>query len=544
MWDTMKKMKLRTFASARAVNKCKLGDKILELKEERALLTRFLLIQRARPEFMELSKAIGEFEFTAIPRSLFSAEGLMLIPTNKSALMNVTEVAADSQNGGIESAETEQVVFKVVIIDAMVEVQSLKKDEGIKNIGQLAERFCQQIEKKLREANEGRILFDRYIQDSLKEQTRKKRAKGIDPIKFHVKESMDIRRINMKTLLSDTDTKEQLTILFKDTLLKKFRDSEMRIICVAGTTASSNHPGLLRDDMREHDHEEADTLIPLHCLNAATCYPGCSIVVHSVDTDVYVLLLEIYDSLSTSQLHMIVGRGKSQRIIDIGRCYEVLGTAKAKALLGLHAFTGADWGGKFSGISKRKWVQNFLLLRDDDPIITALTDLGASLDSPPCQDIESIERFVCSVYCKTSKSQSLKELRWELFCKGKEAEKLPPTQATLIPHVSRANYVCHCWKNCRRSMQALPTPEGHGWLSENDNCVPVLCLKKPAPNEMLELIKCGCKSDCATGHCSCRKNNLKCTPACSCEDCSNQECQSYFDDNDIDYDSDNSTDSD
>ena len=160
----------------------------------------------------------------------------------------------------------------------------------------------------------------------------------------------------MNTLLSHTDTKEQLMILFKDALLKKFKDSEKRIICVAGTTASSNQPGLLRDDMREHDHEEAGTLIPLHCLNAARCYPSCSIVVHSVDTDVYVLLIEIYDSLCTSKLHMIAGKGKSQRTIDIGRCYEVRGTAKAKALLGLHAFTGADWGGKFSGISKRKWV--------------------------------------------------------------------------------------------------------------------------------------------------------------------------------------------
>ena len=61
---------------------------------------------------------------------------------------------------------------------------------------------------------------------------------------------MDIRKISMKTLLSDTDTKGQLTILFKDALLKRFKDSEKRIICVAGTLASSNQPGLLRDAER------------------------------------------------------------------------------------------------------------------------------------------------------------------------------------------------------------------------------------------------------------------------------------------------------
>eukprot|EP00795_Rhopilema_esculentum_P016886 gene16886-8363_t len=71
----------------------------------------------------------------------------------------------------------------------------------------------------------------------------------------------------------------------------------------------------------------------------------------------------------------------------------------------------------------------FLLLKDDDPTITALADLGVSLDSPPCQDIQNLERFACAVYCKVLKSESLKELRWELFCRGKEGEKLPLTHA-------------------------------------------------------------------------------------------------------------------
>ncbi len=92
---------------------------------------------------------------------------------------------------------------------------------------------------------------------------------------------------------------------------------------------------------------------------------------------------------------MIAGKGKCQRTIDIARCNEVLSTTKANALLGLHAFT--VWGGKFSGISKRKWTQNFLLLKDDNPVITPLTDLGVFQDSPPCQDFESLERFACSV---------------------------------------------------------------------------------------------------------------------------------------------------
>ena len=43
MWDTMKKIELRTFPSSTTSNKCKLGDEFLEMKEERALLLSFFL---------------------------------------------------------------------------------------------------------------------------------------------------------------------------------------------------------------------------------------------------------------------------------------------------------------------------------------------------------------------------------------------------------------------------------------------------------------------------------------------------------------------
>ena len=31
-----------------------------------------------------------------------------------------------------------------------------------------------------------------------------------------------------------------------------------------------------------------------------------------------------------------------------------LGRKKSEAVLGLHAFTGGDWGGKFSGVTKER----------------------------------------------------------------------------------------------------------------------------------------------------------------------------------------------
>ena len=48
---------------------------------------------------------------------------------------------------------------------------------------------------------------------------------------------------------------------------------------------------------------------------------------------------------------------------------------KSEAVLGLHAFTGGDWGGKFSGVTKERWTQRFLELDEGSDVITALQKL-------------------------------------------------------------------------------------------------------------------------------------------------------------------------
>ena len=68
--------------------------------------------------------------------------------------------------------------------------------------------------------------------------------------------------------------------------------------------------------------------------------------------------------------------------------------------------------------------------------------------------------------------------------------------------------------------QSSPLTES-GW-NEDDGTMPPLCLSPPAP-EVLELLKCGCKTGCYNA-CSCRKNKLLCTALCKAyEDC----CTNY-----------------
>ena len=58
VWDKMSKKKLKTFKSANAMAKIRIGDKLVKIKEERGLLQRFIVISRSRPE-LDLKECIG-----------------------------------------------------------------------------------------------------------------------------------------------------------------------------------------------------------------------------------------------------------------------------------------------------------------------------------------------------------------------------------------------------------------------------------------------------------------------------------------------------
>ena len=55
----------------------------------------------------------------------------------------------------------------------------------------------------------------------------------------------------------------------------------------------------------------------------------------------------------------------------------------------------------------------------------------------------------------------------------------------------------------------------------------------PAPMVMIELSVCGCKSECSTNRCKCRKNGLPCMDTCKCKGCENTGDDNDADGNDL-----------
>ena len=137
--------------------------------------------------------------------------------------------------------------------------------------------------------NEGRVVFDRYLESSLKNKTRQKRSTTSVEFKIHVQPEMSLA-MSIKDFLSSSKSKSMLVTLFVNGLLARFSSNTAIKLVVA-------YDNKIRslDCEEEHTHEEADTLIPNQVLRSIDGHLSQEICVSSPDTDhdVLVLLLDL-----------------------------------------------------------------------------------------------------------------------------------------------------------------------------------------------------------------------------------------------------------
>ena len=94
-------------------------------------------------------------------------------------------------------------------------------------------------------------------------------------------------------------------------------------------------------------------------------------------------------------------------------------------------------------------------------------------------------------------------------------------------HGLRVHYQVIEWKMLDGSL--VLDPREWGWKKDGDHLVPIPTTKEVAPENLLMVIRCKCKSKkntCGTNLCTCRKHGIKCLPACGgChgEDCTKQD---------------------
>lgn len=131
LWAPMKKYQLQTWVRASKQMKVDTGDKIVELKEDRNLFGRMLLVSKSRPE-LSLEEAVGKHELSVVPRSMFAADGTMLHCHMKSSLMAILEKLPDQEtespgnpNEIRDNDDKINTGMKVAIVDGMAEVHMI-----------------------------------------------------------------------------------------------------------------------------------------------------------------------------------------------------------------------------------------------------------------------------------------------------------------------------------------------------------------------------------------------------------------------------------
>ena len=90
IWDPITKSKLPTFGSNGKTVTVKIKDQLVQVKEEHKLISRFLIVCRTRHD-IDLPSYLGDYEFSVVPRSLFTPDGQLYKSTDKSVILNEIE---------------------------------------------------------------------------------------------------------------------------------------------------------------------------------------------------------------------------------------------------------------------------------------------------------------------------------------------------------------------------------------------------------------------------------------------------------------------
>ena len=186
--------------------------------------------------------------------------------------------------------------------------------------------------------------------------------------------------------------------------------------------------------MRSCNHEEADRRILVHIRDALD-EGGRSVLVRTVDTDVLVILIVQFHTLSSiwSGLSFWVafGMGKNFQLLSVNTTCEYLGKEKCRALPFFHAFTDCDTMSAFLGKGKKSAWEAWKAYPEATEAFCFVNDspfIPLEINTPV---FDVLQRFVVILYDRTSLATDVNTARRELFTKKNQAlENISPTEVT------------------------------------------------------------------------------------------------------------------
>ena len=501
--DRITKNKLQLFGQPPARSNSQSTSKLQSLKSDCSLFSRLYIACQSR------DGDLNEFfrhENQSCPPSL-SQDG-KLRQGKKSDLL---DCLTSSVECSIDAPDSD-----AIILDGAALVNMLKP-VVCTTFNDYAEKvFLPYIEKQLERADRVDIVWDQYLENSLKSETRKRRGKGI---RRRVQGNNNLPGNWQQFLRLDANKQELFTFLARCTMKMQHRPDGKQLVATLGDGVLCNPPDeSITAALSPCTQEEADTRMLLHTADAVR--QGCQkIVLRTVDTDVVVLSVAAVPRLRLKHLWIAFGTGQNFKYIPADEIASRIGPERATALPMFHAYTGCDVVSSFTRRGKKLAWQTWNAFDDVTATFGLLCDAPGKIDD---EAMTMLEHFTVFLYDRTSDLDSIDEVRQHLFTKrGMPMESLPPTRAALVQHAKRAVYQAgHIWGQAFTAAPALPSPGDWGW-TEPPDWKPLWTTLPEASISSRELLCCGCRKGCR-GRCKCNKAALRCTALCQCGgDCEN-----------------------
>ena len=437
-----------------------------------------LLFQRlttAANRYVSDISEVFRYELSGVPSCLFDNTGLMREP-QKSALAQAIWSLGDCSVD--EYYQPEENIHHV--IDGGSLIQRIPWEKG-STFGDICNRYYEYLSQKFMNAI---VVFDGYASGpSTKDATHLRRSKG--HIGTNVKFRYDTPfRTKKDTFLSNTQNKQNFICLLGEYLTQK-------------------------DVKVKHADADADLLIVTTAIESADVSETHLI---GEDTDLLVLLCYYV----SQDAHRLIFRSDSRqssvkpKVWDIQKTQTILGKETCKLLPLSHALTGCDTTSRIYGISKPAVLKS--LLKDDTFRILSASFLNAN---SKVDIIKAGEDLIIHLFGGVS-VEGLDLLRFRKFANkvmasssSVQVHTLPPTSAAAAFHSQRVYLQVQTWIG-NNSL----APEDWGWELVKDHLLPVKTDIPPAPEKLLQIIRCNCKNNCDTKRCSCRKHGLDCSVGC------------------------------
>jgi hypothetical protein len=251
------------------------------------------------------------------------------------------------------------------------------------------------------------------------------------------------------------------------------------------------------------------------------------------DTDLLVLLLH-HVEVDSHELFFAPEpkqSSKKNRIWCVKQTKESIGPFVSENILFAHAVLGSDTTSRPFGLGKGLAVNK---LRNDAEFRQL-----AEIFIKPGQEMDTIteagEKALVALY-GGDKEEGLDALRYRRFSEKVMKSSVHVEPQMLPPSSAAARYHSHCvyyqvmeW---RGELEMDPTE--WGWHVVNNTYMPTTTDLPAAPSELLDIIFCGCRKDCSSRKCSCRKYGIACTSVCSeCRgtSCSNSQISDITEEN-------------